>query len=132
MLSIAARAILAIVAAAPLLISCKQNTVAENAMLSHAEDLIKREDRSRLPTKVEGASISKDHRSICGYVTIGDRSHIPYIIRHSKPYPKSVFATVDLVMLKPKYKGAPYESATTQAARILTECREQGHNLPVH
>lgn len=113
------------------LAACERHTKLERYVLDQSLDLVQREDRSRLPTKIEVASLSKDKQSICGYATIGDRKHVPYIIRYSKPLPEAgLFATVSVVLTVPPYKGAPYESQADQAARILAECAERGHHLP--
>ncbi len=113
------------------LAGCERHTKAERFVLDQALDLVQREERSRLPTKIEVASLSKDKQSICGYATVGDRKHVPYIIRYSKPLPEAgLFATVSVVLTVPPYKGAPYESQAHQAARILAECAERGHHLP--
>lgn len=115
----------------PPLAGCERQTQAERFVVDQALDLVQREERSRLPTKIEVASLSKDKQSICGYATIGDRKHVPYIIRYSKPLPEAgLFATVSVVLTVPPYKGAPYESQADQAARILAECAKRGHHLP--
>lgn len=109
---------------------CHIRSQQEQYVLDQAEDLVQRFDRSRLRTKIEVASLDKEKVSICGYVTIGKRRHLPYIIRFSNPIPNQRFAVVDVVLDKPKYKGAPYESEAAQAARILADCAALGHKLP--
>lgn len=91
---------------------------------------MQREDRSRLPTKIEAASLHEDRKSICGYATIGERRHVPFIIRYSGTIDHGLLSTVSVVLTVPPYKGAPYESEAHQSARILTECRARGHHLP--
>ena len=112
------------------LAACERHTKQERYILDQSLDLVQRQDRSRLPTKIEAASLHKDRKSICGYATIGERRHVPFIIRYSNALPKGGFATVSVVLSVPPYKGAPYESQTNQAARILAECKERGHRLP--
>ena len=112
------------------LAACERRTKAEQFVMDQALDLVQREERSRLPTQIEIASLNKSHDSICGYATIGDRKHVPYIIRYSKPLPRGGFATVSVVLTVPPYKGAPYESQADQATRIQAECKTLGHRLP--
>lgn len=112
------------------LISCEKHTKTEQYILDQATDLVQRHDRSGEKTFIEAASLYKDRKSICGYATIGARKHVPYIIKYSKALPDGGFATVDLVMTKPPYKGAPVESQDQQSSRILSSCREIGHVLP--
>ncbi len=114
----------------PMVSGCQRHSKLEQYVLDKAQDLVQREDRSRERTAIEVASLYKDRKSICGYVTIGDRKHIPYIIRFSKAFPDAKFATVDLVRTVPAYKGAPLESQAAQSARILASCREIGHKIP--
>lgn len=114
----------------PLLSGCEKHTKLEKYVLAQAKNMVQRHDSSREKTHIEIASLYKDRKSICGYATIGDRKHIPYIIKYSSALPNGVFATVDLVMTKPPYKGAPPESQADQAARILAACRAIGHKLP--
>ncbi len=121
--------VLALSLMAPLA-GCERHTKAEQFILDQSLDLVQREERSRLPTKIEVASLSKDKQSICGYATIGDRKHVPYIIRYSNALPKGGFATVSVVLTVPPFKGAPYESQADQALRIQAECRAIGHQLP--
>lgn len=109
---------------------CHVRTKQEQYVLDQAEDLVQRADRSRQKTTIEVASLDKEKVSICGYVTIGDRRHLPYIIRFSNPIPHQRLATVDVVLDRPKFKGAPFESKAAQSARILAECTAIGHKLP--
>lgn len=113
------------------LAGCERHTKAEQFILDQSLDLVQREERSRQPTRIEMAALSKDKRFICGYATIGERRHVPYIIRYSKPLPEAgLFSTVSVVLTVPPYKGAPYESQADQSARIQAECRTLGHHLP--
>lgn len=114
----------------PVLTGCEKHTKLEQYILDQAKDLVQRHDRSGQKIHIEIASLYKDQKSICGYATIGDRKHVPYIIKFSTALPKGGFATVDLVMTVPPYKGAPPESQAHQASRILAACRAIGHKLP--
>lgn len=126
----ACAAMTAIALLAPMVSSCQKHTKTEQYVLDQAKDLVQRHDRSRQRTTIEVASLYKDQRSICGYASIGGRKHVPYIIRYSQPLPAGGFATVDLVMTEPPYKGAPVESQAAQSTRILASCRAIGHKLP--
>jgi len=54
------------------------------------------------------------------------------MIKYSGAFPDAKFAVVDLVLTVPRYKGAPYESQVSQSSRILSACRQSGHQLPTY
>jgi hypothetical protein len=110
--------------------ACHRLSKNEQYVMDQALDLVQREDRSREPTTIEVASLNKDLDSICGYATIGERKHLPFSIKYSNALPKGGFATVDLVMNKPRFKGEVLQSEAAQSARILNSCKESGHHLP--
>jgi hypothetical protein len=112
------------------LIGCQRLSRNEQLVMDQALDLVQREDRSREKTTIEVASLNRDLDSICGYATIGNRKHVPFSIKYSKPLPKGGFAIVDIVMKEPRFKGDILQPEAAQSARILKACRDSGHNLP--
>ncbi|PIB96576.1 hypothetical protein CSW60_18900 [Caulobacter sp. X] len=111
---------------------CSRESQQDSYVRAQALDLVQREDRSRKPTRIEDAILSADRKAICGHAKIGSRKHVPFIINYAKPLPEAgLFATVDLVLLVPRYRGAPLESETAQASRITSKCRDAGIALKV-
>jgi hypothetical protein len=106
--------------------ACDNSPPAERRLLLTTESLLRSHDPGDDPVRVEYASQAPDKSSVCGFATIGDRNHIPYIVQI---LPGGAMATVDLVMKTP-FKGQPAESEGSQAARILLQCKQLGHNLP--
>ena len=109
---------------------CSKEQRQDAFVREQALDLVQREDRSRKPTRIENAILSPDRKALCGHAQIGSRRHVPFIINYSRPLPEAgLFATVDLALLVPRYRGAPLESEAAQAARITAKCQAAGITL---
>ncbi|MDB5580645.1 MAG: hypothetical protein JWR80_5821 [Bradyrhizobium sp.] len=106
--------------------ACDNSPPGERLLFATTESYIRSHDPGDRPVSVEYASQAPDKSSVCGFVTVGSRKHLPYVIQK---LPGGAMVTVDMVLDRPLFVGQSVEPEATQAARIKALCKQLGHNL---